>query len=1070
MAIRYLYSGQPMNGSEEDDFVIAFKGSTGTDNNTILGNGGDDLVIADSSDTWIPNSSYLNGSIANAFNLETLTSTWTTAENAMFGDSGIPHTTAIVEATIGQSEFFRVAIGAGQQITVDIDFASNTAIGITRDLVVELQDSLGNIIATADDSLVTDGGRGSFPSTPGSASSYDPYLTFTVASAGLYYINVRPFGGGPGSTFTENSTFVMNLSVTGHATAAANPVQGNDIVDGGAGDDALFGGGGGDTINGGVGNDLIDGGSGGDIIHGDDGNDVVYGGDGTEENAHGDGGDDVLYSGGEGHYYGDAGDDVIHAGLTSGVNEVLDGGTGIDTVDTTTWNGAYEINLVTGATNFGESFTNFENVITGNGDDFITGTAGNNRIETRGGVDTVDGGNGNDEIEGGAGNDVLDGGAGSDLADYGDKGQQVSVVLDGANDATVTVGGIAEDTIRNFENVRGGAANDTLTGNGQGNRLYGGIGNDTLRGEGGNDTLDGGLNTDTMTGGAGNDTYVVDSAGDVVIELASGGTDLVQASLSCALGSNLEKLTLTGSANIDGTGNSAGNTITGNAGDNVLNGGGGADTMAGGAGGDTYVVDNAGDVVTELTSKGTDLVKASLSYTLGNFVENLTLTGSSNINGTGNASDNVITGNTGRNVLDGGNGADTLNGAAGADTMAGGTGNDIYVVDNAGDVVTEQANGGTDLVKASLSYTLGSNLEKLILLGSANINGTGNTLDNVLTGNSGKNALSGGSGADTLDGAAGADTMAGGTGNDIYVVDNAGDVVTEAAGSGTDLVNASRSHALGSNVENLTLTGAAAINGTGNGLANVIVGNNAVNHLNGGAGVDVLTGNGGADVMDGGEHGDTYNADSADIIHDSGISGIDRVLSSGSFTLAAGSGIEQLTTKAGVVGGNLTGDEGANIITGNTGTNILSGKAGNDNLSGDAGTDTLIGGIGRDRMTGGADADIFRFAAGDSAATSVAYDTVQDFETGSDKTDLSIFAGSATAAAYAEIAVASNAFATLKSAAEAQMGGGVKAVFVAGSSNGWLFWNTDAIPGTAEEAVTLTGCTSLNDFAVGDLM
>ena len=169
--------------------------------------------------------------------------------------------------------------------------------------------------------------------------------------------------------------------------------------------------------------------------------------------------------------------------------------------------------------------------------------------------------------------------------------------------------------------------------------------------------------------------------------------------------------------------------------------------------------------------------------------------------------------------------------------------------------------------------------------------------------------------------------------------------------------------------------------------------------------------------------------------HDSGTSGVDKVLSSSSYTLAAGSGIEQLTTKAGVVGGNLTGDEGANIITGNTGANILSGKAGIDNLSGGDGTDTLIGGLDRDRMTSGADADIFRFAAADSLATTVA----------------------------------SNAFTILNSAAEAQMGGGVKAVFVAGSSNGWLFWNTDATPGTAEEAVALTGRTSLNDFAVGDL-
>ena len=120
-------------------------------------------------------------------------------------------------------------------------------------------------------------------------------------------------------------------------------------------------------------------------------------------------------------------------------------------------------------------------------------------------------------------------------------------------------------------------------------------------------------------------------------------------------------------------------------------------------------------------------------------------------------------------------------------------------------------------------------------------------------------------------------------------------------------------------------------------------------------------------------------------------------------------------------------------------------------------------------MTGGADADIFRFALGDSLATTVGYDTVQDFETGIDRIDLSIFNGTPSASAYAEIAVASNNFATLKSAAEAQMGGGVKAVFVAATSNGWLFWNTDATPGTAEEAAFLAGRNSLNDFAVGDL-
>src|SRR5581483_10343554 len=112
MPISYVYTGEPMNGTADDDFVIAYKGSTGTDNNAVNGNGGDDLVIGDSTDTWIPDASYLNGSIGAAFNLDSLIGHWTTTENEMFGDWTIPHTTAMVEATIGQSEFFKIVIGA----------------------------------------------------------------------------------------------------------------------------------------------------------------------------------------------------------------------------------------------------------------------------------------------------------------------------------------------------------------------------------------------------------------------------------------------------------------------------------------------------------------------------------------------------------------------------------------------------------------------------------------------------------------------------------------------------------------------------------------------------------------------------------------------------------------------------------------------------------------------------------------------------------------------------------------------------------------------------------------------
>ena len=358
---------------------------------------------------------------------------------------------------------------------------------------------------------------------------------------------------------------------------------------------------------------------------------------------------------------------------------------------------------------------------------------------------------------------------------------------------------------------------DSLTGGMLADQMDGGNGDDTLTGMEGDDTLDGGMGNDTMAGNAGNDTFIVDSVLDNVIEIANEGTDTVNSSVSWTLPSHVENLTLTGSASINATGNSLSNVLTGNNSANVLNGGAGADTMAGGSGNDTYVVDSAADVVTEFSNAGTDTVQSGVTYTLGANLENLTLTGSAAINATGNALNNVLTGNSAANVL---------NGGAGADTMAGGSGDDIYVVDSASDVVTENSNAGTDTVQSSVTYTLGANLENLTLTGSATINATGNSLNNVLTGNSAANVLNGG---------AGADTMAGGLGNDTYVVDSSSDVVLENAGAGIDTVQSSVTFTLGSDVEKLVLTGTTATEGRGNTLENVLSGNAAANTLYGDA-------------------------------------------------------------------------------------------------------------------------------------------------------------------------------------------------------------------------------------------
>ena len=582
--------------------------------------------------------------------------------------------------------------------------------------------------------------------------------------------------------------------------------------------------------------------------------------------------------------------------LRAGDTVTQNAGTTITTGTLSTFVDTPDLDAPGGQTAFAGTVSVTSSTITGNAD-----------------ADTLGGTNAGDRFDGGLGADLMTGLGGND-----------AYVVDDAGDQAVEAAAGGIDIVRSSVSFTLGANVESLDL--VGSDAINGTGNDqanTLTGNSSNNILNGGLGADFMRGGLGNDTYIVDDAGDVVSELAGQGTDRVLSAISYTLGAAVETLILTGTAAIDGTGNLFANILFGNSGANILDGGAGADTMNGGLGNDTYIVDNAGDVVFENSAAGgTDEVQSSGSVTLGSNIENLILTGPNAINGTGNNLANNLTGNGAANILDG---------SFGADTMTGGLGNDTYVIDNVGDVAIEAAGEGTDTVQTSLNHALGVNFERLVLTGTGNIEGTGNALANILTGNSGANALDGGGGGDI---------MAGGLGNDSYFVDSGLDQVIELAGGGIDTVNASLTHDLEDEVENMILTGTAAINGLGNALANNLTGNSGANILNGGAG---------ADTMSGGLGDDTYVVDNVgDTVSDLAGQGSDAVLSSVSFTLGAAT--ENLTlTGAGAIDG--TGNLFANVLNGNSNANTLDGGGGADAMNGGGGDDTYVVDNGGDTVS-----------------------------------------------------------------------------------------------------------------------
>jgi Ca2+-binding RTX toxin-like protein len=668
------------------------------------------------------------------------------------------------------------------------------------------------------------------------------------------------------------------------------------------------------------------------------------------------------------------------------VTEAAGLGTGIDTVVMTLLTGeGYTLAAnVEHLVMLGDGFEATGNIL-GNS---ISGTADalGDDISGHDGNDTLLGNAGTDTLNGGAGNDIMVGGAGNDYYYANTTMDTVteSTVAGAGSADTVEYSGAAAYTLAaNVENVILAGAAVNANGNALANTLTGNDGANALNGLGGNDTY---------FGSGGDDTYTITEAGDAHGG-TDGGTDTVfvsnasSALLNISGNAELERITFTGRAAVSITGNANANTLLGGSGSDSIDGGAGTDSMVGGMGNDTLAVDTADDVAVEASTGGTQDVLvvryavADGTYTVSpsiaigtksyaNF-EGLIVEGGGLVHLTGTSGNNHLGGNASANSLIGLAGNDTLDGGAGADSMAGGAGNDTYFRDDVDDVIVDSlagAAGGIDLVNSTLDFSLVglAAVENASLIAGDGDQLTGNDLGNVLTGHNNNDTLAGGigndsmsggtgndslsgelgndtllgnAGADTLHGGAGNDSMAGGDGNDYYIANATADIVTEttvvgAGSADTVEYTAAAAYTLAANVENLILAG-AALNATGNALANTLSGNANHNSLNGAGGNDTYVGSAGHDTYVVAESGDAHSGTDE---------GVDKVLVSN-----ASSALLNISGNAELEDISFIGTGGASI-TGNANFNMLIGGSGSDSIDGGANDDFMVGGMGNDTI------------------------------------------------------------------------------------------------------------------------
>jgi len=720
-----------------------------------------------------------------------------------------------------------------------------------------------------------------------------------------------------------------------------------DTISGLAGDDLLQGLGGADVINGGFGVDTADyrDKTAGISVTLNGINDAVVTVGGIDEdilrrieNVYGGSGDDTIT--------GDAENNLFRGG---GGSDVLDGGAGIDTVDFTDKTTSVVVTLggATPTTVFvnglaEDTISNFENAYGGSGDDVLTGDDRNNILRGEAGNDTLNGGSGDDALFGGAGEDEVDGGAGIDTFDIREKTAAVVLTLNGANAATVFVGGVAEDTIRNVENIVGGSAGDTLTGDAAANKLSGARGNDWLKGSGGADILDGGEDIDTAD--------YSDKTAAIAVTL--NGSSLATVTVGGVAEDSIAKI-----ENI--VGGSGGDTMTGDAAGNTFRGGSGADTLDGGDGSDTADFSDKTQSVLLALDGATNAI-ATIGGTAEDTVRNIEniIGGSGNDQFTGDAAANTFRGSVGADALDGGAGIDTadysdktasvvvrLAGASAAtvsvggvaedtlrniENIIGGAGNDVLAGDGFANVL--DGGGGSDTVDYSAStkqiaVTLNGANSSTVLVGGVaedsvrNIeNVTGGAASDVITGDAQANIIIGGAGDDLLKGGGGLDVIDGGVGSDTIDLSDktAAIVLTLGAASAIATVGGVDEDTV-RNIENIF----------GGAAADVLTGDGGSNTLRGGGGADTLDGGAGVDTAD-------YRDKTRSVV---------LTLDGANAVIVKVDGANEDTIRnfenisGGSAGDTLTGDSLANTLRGNDGSDTLAGGLGRDVLDGGNGID-----------------------------------------------------------------------------------------------------------------------------------